>query len=65
MVNAFVNTMVHEKQGNDKLHLKHTKNINRNKGTTTNSKQTGTKNDDHGNYLKIFHQNIRGIKGKI
>jgi hypothetical protein len=65
MVNAFVNTTVHEKQGNDKLHLKHPKNSNRNKGTTTNSKQTDRRNDDHGNNFKIFNQNIREIKGKI
>jgi hypothetical protein len=65
IVNAIVNTMVWVKQGNDKLQLKYPKNSNRNKATTTKNKQAGRRNYNHGNYFKAFHQNIRGIKGKM
>jgi hypothetical protein len=53
------------KQSDYKLHTKYLTNRNNNETQSVNNKQASKRSDDPEGSLRIYHQNIRGIYGKI
>jgi hypothetical protein len=64
-INTTINRTEREKLGDDKPHHKYPINSDNNVTSCINNNLASNRNDDLRSPFMIYHQNIRGVKGKI